>query len=112
MPNFGVVVDILPGVTPTIVGWAALSKLTGRNYQYMKRLIGLYGFPRPTKFALQEEKSFQAKKTMVWNKQEVETWLSKNDLNNLLSLNLVAAPPAAEWKAVAAIVVKKAVFSK
>jgi predicted DNA-binding transcriptional regulator AlpA len=54
-----------------IRGWLELQKETGIGYQRLRRLVALYGFPKPNK--LREGRYY----IYVWDKAEVASWLSK-----------------------------------
>ncbi len=66
-----------------IKGWQELFELTGMKYEILRRMIALYGFPRPEK---RREGSIIF---YIWNEAEVLTWLAgrriseKNNLGRL-----------------------------
>ncbi len=64
-----------------IEGWRELEKATGVKEHYLRRLIGVYGFPKPIAepcFQRVGETKYKRSLTNVWFEPEVRLWLNQN----------------------------------
>jgi hypothetical protein len=59
-----------------IKGWRALEDLVGLKSHYIKRAMGLYGFPKPVwGFTPHADGSGRGTPARVWDRAAVEQWL-------------------------------------